>query len=304
MPIITASTFSSLVYFETCGRLLSFSKAAQELSITTGAVSQQIRKLEERLEFKLFKRHPRGITLTDEGVELLAITNQSLESIQATIKRLQMHAIDGPVQIKSTPSIVFKWLIPALKTFNEAHPDVIVETYAEASLLDFDKIEFDLAIDYSMGRYNNIDAILLTEEILYPVISPSYMPGADWSDPKAWEQVVLLHDSMPWLGASKDEEWRYWLNSQGKLDVDSKQGHYFNRSDMAIAAATAGLGMALARGNLVVDEAQSGALISPLPAVASCCKYYLLTPQGKPTNSKAKILRQWLADMPIIHCKF
>jgi len=304
MPIMTASTFSSLVYFETCGRLLSFSKAAQELSITTGAVSQQIRKLEERLEFKLFKRHPRGITLTDEGVELLAITNQSLESIQATIKRLQIHAIGGPVQIKSTPSIVFKWLIPALKTFNEAHPDVIVETYAEASLLDFDKIEFDLAIDYSTGRYNNIDAILLTEEVLYPVISPSYMPDADWSDPKVWEQVVLLHDSMPWLGASKDEEWRYWLDSQGKFDVDSKQGHYFNRSDMAIAAATAGLGMALARGNLVVDEAQSGALISPLPAVASCCQYYLLTPKGKPTNSKAKILRQWLAGMPMIHCQF
>jgi len=299
MPIITASTFSSLVYFETCGRLLSFSKAAQELSITTGAVSQQIRKLEERLEFKLFKRHPRGITLTDEGVELLAITNQSLESIQATIKRLQKHALNGPVKIKSTPSIVFKWLIPALKTFNEAHPDVIVETYAEASLLDFDKIEFDLAIDYSMGKYKNIDARFLNEEILYPVISPSYMPDADWSDTNTWKKAVLLHDSMPWLGASKDEEWRYWLNSQGKFDVDSKQGHYFNRSDMAIAAATAGLGIALARGSLVVDEVQNGALISPLPAVASCCRYYLLTPTGKPTNSKAKILSQWLAGLPL-----
>lgn len=90
----------------------------------------------------------------------------------------------------------FKWLTPALKMFNEAHPNVIVDTYAEASLLDFDKIEFDLAIDYSMGKYNNIDAILLAEEVLYPVISPSYMPNADWCDPNIWGQVVLLHDSI------------------------------------------------------------------------------------------------------------
>lgn len=295
MSIITARTFSALVYFEACGRLLSFSKAAQELSITTGAVSQQIRKLEERLEFKLFKRHPKGIELTDEGLELLAITNQSLESIQGAINRLQKHTLAGSVQIKSTPSIVFKWLIPELKKFNEIHPDIEVDTYAEASVLDIDKMGFDLAIDYSPGIYSNVDAILLTQEVLQPVISPSYMPDADWSHPKIWEQVVLLHDSMPWSGASKDQEWRYWLDKQGLLEVDSKQGHYFNRSDMAIAAATAGLGMALARSNLVVDETQSGALISPLPAVASCCNYYLLTPKDKAINRNTSILKEWLA---------
>ncbi|OZG72620.1 transcriptional regulator [Hahella sp. CCB-MM4] len=287
-------TFSMLIYFEACGRLLSFSAAARELYVTTGAVSQQIRKLEEQLGIKLFERRPSGIRLTAKGNELLTVTRQSIEAIRQTVERLQVNSIDTAVRLTSTPSFVFKWLIPMLKEFNLNNPDIKIETYAEAALLNLSTASFDLAIDYSKGEYQNFDATLLVEEILLPVISPEYMKGANWQDPKIWDSVSLLHDAMPWSDAPRDAEWRYWLDQSGLTDVSSRQGHYFNRSDMAIAAADAGLGVALARGSLVKEELASGRLIAPLPAVPSCCNYYLVTPKGKAISHSVGVLRDWL----------
>ncbi|WP_431685755.1 LysR substrate-binding domain-containing protein [Hahella sp. NBU794] len=294
MSGLGARTFSTLIYFEACGRLLSFSEAARELYVTTGAVSQQIRKLEEQLGIKLFERRPSGIQLTAKGSELLTVTRQSIDAIRLTIDRLQTSPNDSSVRLTSTPSFVFKWLIPMLKEFNLSHPDIKIETYAEAALLKLGAASFDLAIDYSDGEYQNFDATLLVEEILLPVISPEYMKGANWRDPRIWDSVSLLHDAMPWPDSPRDAEWRYWLDRSGLPDAPSQQGHYFNRSDMAIAAADAGLGVALARGSLVKEELASGRLIAPLPATPSCCNYYLITPKGKAISHNASVLKDWL----------
>lgn len=294
MPRLTSRILSSLVHFEACGRLLSFSDAARELSVTTGAVSQQIRKLEEALGLKLFDRRPRGIRLTQDGHELLQVTQQSVESIEAVIDELQHRDGGNRVRLKSTPSFVFKWLIPHLRAFNRRFPEIRVETYADAALLDLAGGDFDLAIDYSTGDYEDFDAQLLVHETLLPVTSPNYMPDADWSDPAIWQQVSLLHDAMPWPGAPGDAEWRYWLDQSGLTSVDSARGHYFNRADMAIAAADAGLGIALARGSLVNEELESGRLIAPFEAVPSCCDYYLLLPRAIRTGTSTLELRDWL----------
>lgn len=291
---LSARTFSALITFEACGRLLSFSDAARELCVTTGAVSQQIRKLEEQLAMRLFVRAARGIQLTPEGAQLLSATQQSIEGVEKTVKQLQSRLNGSVVRLKSTPSFVFKWLIPKLQAFNQHHPDVKVETYADAALLDLAGADFDLAIDYSDGEYADFDATLLVRETLLPVVSPDYMPDADWRDPAIWQQVSLLHDAMPWPDAPKDAEWRYWLDQAGLRHVDSDRGHYFNRADMSIAAADAGLGMALARGSLVVDELASGRLIAPFEALPSCCHYYLLLPQGTEAGHNVRVLRDWL----------
>lgn len=294
MAKLNSRTLASLVHFEACGRLRSFSDAAKELSLTTGAVSQQIRKLEDVLGFKLFERQPRGIELTAEGTELLKVTQSSVEAIETVLEKLQGQTEESVVRLKSTPSFVFKWLIPHLQAFDHNHPEIRVETFADAALLDLTSGDFDLAIDYSNGEYAEFEALLLMEETLQPVISPSYMPDADWSDPDIWRKISLLHDSMPWPGSSRDAEWRYWLDQRGLSDVCSGSGHYFNRADMAIAAAGAGLGVALARSALVEDELEAGRLIAPFPAVKSCCDYYLLLPKGAPELSNARVLGDWL----------
>ncbi len=294
MTKLNSRTLASLVHFEACGRLLSFSDAAKELSVTTGAISQQIRKLEDVLGMKLFERNPRGILLTPEGKELLLVTQQSVEAIEAVLEMLQKRQGEDVVRLKSTPSFVFKWLIPHLRAFNRNHPDIRVETFADAALLDLNSNDFDLAIDYSNGQYQDFDAQLLMHESLVPVTSPNYMPDADWSDPEIWKRVSLLHDSMPWPNSPRDAEWRYWLDQSGLTQVVSSSGHYFNRVDMAIAAADAGLGIALARSSLIKDELESGRLIAPFPPVQSCCDYYLLLPKGTADVANARVLRDWL----------
>lgn len=289
-------TFSALVYFEACGRLLSFSEAAKELCITTGAISQQIRKLEEQLGSRLFLRHPSGIRLTNEGEELLMVSRQSIEALKAVINRLQERQSEQVVRLKSTPSFVFKWLIPRLQAFHLQFPEIRIETYADAALLELAGGDFDLAIDYSEGKYQEFESELLVDEQLLPVISPEYMKDEDWQDPAIWRRLSLLHDAMPWLGAERDAEWRYWFSQRGLTPEAGAQAHYFNRSDMAIAAAEAGLGVAVARSSLIAAELSSGRLISPFPAVSSCCDYYLLTPKYGTVSKSTKVLKDWLLE--------
>ncbi|MGB0468669.1 MAG: LysR substrate-binding domain-containing protein [Pontibacterium sp.] len=294
MARLNARTFASLIYFEACGRLLSFTDAARELCVTTGAVSQQIRKLETEIGVVLFTRYPRGIALTPAGERLLSVTRQSVSSLVTILEELQKKPADDVVRLKSTPSFVFKWLIPKLQEFNRQYPEIKVEAYADAALLDLAGADFDLAIDYSQGLYLDFEATLLLRESLLPVVSPNYRPEIDWQSPDIWQQVSLLHDAMPWAEASRDAEWTYWLERSALKQVSYERGHYFNRVDMAIAAADAGLGVALARSALVEEELASGRLIAPFKAVASCCDYYLLMPGERVVSANAYILRDWL----------
>ena len=296
MAKLNARFFSSLIYFEACGRLLSFSGAARELCVTTGAISQQIRKLEEQLGFKLFQRHSWGIELTLEGRELLLVSQQSVDALEAVIERLQAKLVDDVIRLQSVPSFVFKWLIPKLKEFNLDYPDIKVEIYADAALLELAGASFDLAIDYSKGGYQDFEASLLGHETLQPVVSPNYRPELDWQAPDIWSQVSLLHDALPWLDAPRDADWRYWFDQSGWPTASSETGHYFNRSDITIAAAEAGLGVALARGSLVKDELANGALVAPFAAVLSNCDYYVLMPKGRALSKNAYVLRDWLLN--------
>lgn len=296
MTKLNARTFSSLVYFEACGRLLSFSAAGKELCVTTGAISQQIRKLEEQLGFKLFDRQPSGIVLTQEGKEMLNVTQQSIESVEMVIRRLQAKLSDNVVRLKSTPSFVFKWLIPKLQEFNLEYPHIKVETYADEALLELAGADFDIAIDYGDGQYDGFTTNLLVKETLLPVMSPEYMKEADWKQAKTLEEASLLHDAMPWIDAEQDAEWRFWLDETRLVGIDSTQGHFFNRSYMAIAAAEAGLGIALARASQVGEELKNGRLIAPYKGVPSCRDYYMLIPKKGRANIHAYILKNWLLE--------
>lgn len=290
---LKAQTLSALKTFEAAARLRSFTDAARELCVTTGAVSQQIRKLEDTLGVDLFIRRSRGIALTPQAQELLVVTQQSLQAIEAVVDSFR-HIGGEEVRLKSTPSFVFKWLIPRLQAFNSEYPDIRVETFADAALLDLEAGDFDLAINYGFGGYPGFEAVRFMGESLIPVMSPDYQLDIDWQDPDCWQQVNLLHDALPFPDAERDAEWRYWLNASGLSAVDSARGHYFNRVDMAIAAASAGLGVALARHSLVEDELATGRLVAPLPAIESESSYYLLIPHAVRNSLSVSRLKSWL----------
>ncbi|MGK0399268.1 MAG: LysR family glycine cleavage system transcriptional activator, partial [Gammaproteobacteria bacterium] len=128
---------NSLRAFEISGRRLSFSKAAAELNVTPGAISQQIRVLEEFLDVKLFKRRNRTIVLTDAGQLCLPLITDGFTSLSEAVKSVRQFNCDGPLTISSAPTFVSKWLIPRLCKFHDLHPDIDVRIDASTRLADF-----------------------------------------------------------------------------------------------------------------------------------------------------------------------
>ncbi|TDR76195.1 LysR family transcriptional regulator [Photobacterium lutimaris] len=295
-----ASTFAGLATFAVVAKHQSLTKAAQELHLTTGALSQQIKQLEQRLDLTLFHRHSRGLTLTDEGRQLFAVVDLSIHKIKQVLAELKAPETSSEIRLKLTPSFAFKWLVPKLHDFNRQYPDLKVQTFADGALVDHQCDDVDLMIDYCQfgAAYADSDSTngeLLLEEHLVPVMSPEYYLDHSWQSDCIWQNVTLLHDAMPWQGAQKDQEWQYWFDSMGLKLSHSPQGHYFNRTDMAMAAAEAGLGVALARQALLGSEIEQKRLVAPFPAIKAKAGYFLFRQRSTPA---VDCFCQWLKQQP------
>ncbi|MEF1291804.1 LysR substrate-binding domain-containing protein [Vibrio sp. M260118] len=272
----------------------SLTSAAKELNLTLGAVSQQLQQIEQRLGFSVFERHARGIRLTEQGRKLVEATSHHLSAIEENVFQLTQVSERKQIRLKLTPSFAFKWLVPRLENFHKQYPDIQIHTFAEGALVDSDKRNFDIAIDYGPIPYKHTEAELVMEESLVPVMSQDYLSkhadlvgvGADW------DKVTLLHDVMPWQGAVKDYEWLYWA-SEHQLDFDTNRGHFFNRTDMAMSAAEAGVGIALARFALLSGEIEQGKLVAPFPAIEANAGYFLITHIDDPYT---RLFKQWLRE--------
>ena len=293
--MLKAQTLTALRTFESAGRLMSFSKAAQELCVTTGAVSQQIRKLETELGGALFIRQARSLELTESGEILLTATHQSLNALSIAVENLKHGAKERIVRLTAIPSFAFHWLIPRLAEFHRHSPELRVEVRAVAAALERLDSDFDLAIDYSPDKNSpGFDSRLLCTEALIPVMAPGYREDFDWQDVTSWQGVALLHDTEAWQGADRHVEWQYWLRAQG-LDMGKVAENYaFNRVDMAVEAAAAGLGIALARESIVEEALNSGRLVAPGPAVPSPASYWLRVPELHKQDKDVQQLIEWL----------
>ncbi|NRA55098.1 MAG: LysR family transcriptional regulator [Gammaproteobacteria bacterium] len=285
---LNGQILAALRTFEAAASCGSFTKAAKQLHITAAAVSQQMANLESQLKLCLFERHSRGIRLTPCGEQLLNTVQPSLDNIAATIDKLQVSNItSNQLRIKSTPSFAYKWLVPRLQHFYQEFPEIKIQIFADSALVDKATTDYDLVIDFGPIPYPGNEAELLLAEALIPVMSPAYAQQFNWHDPKCWAQVNLLHDAMPWLGASPDSEWRYWFNAMALDNNDSSQGHSFNRTDLAMEAAAAGQGVALARQALLGDDISKGNLVAPFAPIKAGFGYYLL--QGRSSKVQSSL---------------
>lgn len=284
---------AGLSTFAAVAKYTSFTKAASHLHMTTGAISQQMKSLEEKLNLSLFIRHSRGITLTESGLKLAQVVELNFQNIVTVIEQLQsQQERKGEVHLKLTPSFAFKWLVPRLQNFYNQYPDIKIHTFAESGLVDHQNNNYDLAIDYGKIPYQQDAQLqtlaikLLLKEQLLPVMSPAYLAKFDWTNKnpqqqaKIWQEATLLHDSMPWKNAEINEEWSFWLtkNSMNTIDLNKidHHDHYFNRTDMAMAAAAAGLGVALGRLALIEGNLANENLVSPFQPITADAGYYLL----------------------------
>jgi LysR family glycine cleavage system transcriptional activator len=294
---LTTSILGALRCFEATGRFLSFTKAAQALNLTQSAVSQQIRQLEDRLGYRLFVRQARGLSMTSQGRILFETTATAFLDISETLRKLSFS--DAPLQVSCLPSLALQWLMPRLTEFHRQKPDAAVRLKAEFQTLDrhaMDTDDIDVAIRYDPVEYGQLHADVILDEYLVAVATPQYLASHPrFAAGQTAADVVLLHDSTPWVGAAEFVEWRTWMEAVRPGWIEHLNGPQFNLSSLAISAAMNHQGVAIGRSALVYDELRSGRLVSVLERhVKAPARYVLLARQ--PDDERTVVFTAWLKE--------
>src|SRR3990167_7882189 len=168
---------NALKLFEAAARHLSFSKAADELHVTPGAVSQQIKALEDYIGGRLFRRTKRALLLTDAAQASLPILREAFDKLEEASRILTARGDSKRLTVSVAPSLAAKWLVPRLDRFHERMPDIEVWISADMDVVDFAVDDIDLVIRYGGGRYQGLETELLMEESILPVCSPRLLQG-------------------------------------------------------------------------------------------------------------------------------
>jgi LysR family glycine cleavage system transcriptional activator len=292
---------NALRAFEAAARHLNFSRAADELAVTPGAVSQQIQNLEDYVGAALFKRTPKGLLLTDAAQTALPALREAFDRL-AEAASLLTAAVDGRrLTVSVAPSFAAKWLVPRLGLFEAAHPQVDVWLSADMEVVDFALGEIDLAIRYGAGRYPGLEVVKLMSETVIPVASPDYLDANPIQAPADLANHVLLHDGSPDADDSCPD-WSMWLAARQIKGVDGTRGPRFNQSSLVIEAAAAGRGVALAKRALAQADLDSGRLVAPIQdATAVDFAYFVVHPKAKGRLPQVKAFVSWITAQAAAH---
>ncbi|MEQ8896873.1 MAG: LysR substrate-binding domain-containing protein [Roseovarius sp.] len=265
-----------LLPFEASARLGSFTRAAEELSVTQSAVSQRVRKLEELLEISLFERRHRAIELTPEGRELLNGVKAALQHLTSATHSLRQREARRFLRLACDTSIGQHWLLPRIETF--LSPDSPVAIDLTVSDSEPEVLGADVAVLHGDGQWPGFVARLLFGDVVFPVCAPGYLrdhPIATPQDLLKAELIDLDYIHWNWMN------WGIWLTETG---VDPSPARILMRTNSYTAlldAAKAGMGVALGWGNLVDGALDSGALVRPVAETVDTANgYYVLLRQG------------------------
>jgi LysR family transcriptional regulator, glycine cleavage system transcriptional activator len=286
---------SSLRSFEAVARRLSFSKAAQELHVTPGAVSQQIRALEGLLGARLFDRTKRSVALTDTASRMLPEVQAGLEILARAINCKPAASDERALTISVAPSFASKWLLPRLASFYDAHADIDLRISATVALADFKRDKVDLAIRLGRGTYPGLHSEPLFAEALTPLCSPDLLRRkGSLQKPDDLKKHRLIHDtSIP--DGGEYEAWERWLALAGAKNVPARRGARFTLAELAMQAAIDGAGVVLGRLVLAEGDLAAGRLVRPftttLPLSVS---YFLVRPKAAAPRREIECFRNWL----------
>lgn len=275
---------NSLRAFEVSGRHLSFRMAAKELGVTQGAVAQQVRALEEYLGQALFYRLPRGVALTAQGALYLADMTHAFDVMSEATRALQTHP--NVVTISVTPTFAAKVLIPKLGELNATLPDIELRTVATEAVSDFERDQIDIAVRLTHDSSpTGMESICLFEQELVAVASPSLVES--YTPPLSLDQLrqlPILHDA--------HDQWSAFY-----AEADKPAGATFNQTTLAIDAALAGQGVALACRAFVEKDLVAGRLLSVLDkTLVVTPSYFLIRKQGKSARPAVDAVWQWCQD--------
>ncbi len=292
---------NALRAFEAAARPLNFSRAADELAVTPGAVSQQIQNLEDYIGAALFRRTPKGLLLTDGAQTALPALREAFDRLAEAASLLNAGPDGRRLTVSVAPSFAAKWLMPRLGRFEEAHPEIDVWISAGMELVDFNAGEIDVAIRYGAGRYPGLESTRLMAETVIPVASPALLEAHPVGDVAALGAVTLLHDGSPDADPSCPD-WPMWLAARGVREIDGARGPRYNQSSLVIEAAVNGRGVALAKRTLAQADLDAGRLVTPLPISTDVdFAYHLVHPKAKARMKQVKAFCAWLLEEAAAH---
>lgn len=296
---LNSTALGTLRFFEAAARHLNFSRAAAELSITPGAVSHQVKYLEDFLGCKLFYRMPKQVKLTHEGEKFAKVVADALRALDqgADAAVSATRSVTG-IRLRAGPSFVRRWLVPRLGRLQTRHTNIRLHVIADYGYVDPIERDFDLAVELVEQPPSALQAEVLMAEYLIPVCTREYLERhGPVRKPADLTRCMLLHDGDAWEFASEDAEWRHWLDEVGAQSIDSSQGHFFTLSDAALEAALSHQGIAMGRLSLVQELLASGRLVAPFPQqVRSPTSYCLVYPRELAERSDVKEVARWLRE--------
>ncbi len=281
---------NALRAFEAAARLQSISKAALELSVTHGAVSRQIRVLEEDLGLALFSKDGRGLKLTDSGMRLRDASAEAFDRLRSACAELKQQTADAPFVLACPGSLLARWFIPRLDRLNRELPELRLQLSASDGELDPRRAGIDATLWFAEPPWPaDMQVFELAVEQIGPVLSPRYAGFARLEKASA-EQLLgeaLLHTT------SRPQAWPQWAQSQSVSPTKLHLGQGFEHLYYLLEAAVAGLGVAIAPQQLVADELAAGRLVAPWGFVQTSARLALWVPARTPSARAAK-LANWL----------
>jgi len=286
---------SALRAFEAAARLKSFSKAAEELSVTPAAVSHQIHALEQDLGVQLFRRLNRAVELTASARVLLPGLSDAFAGIQASVRRLRAHNDTGTLTVTASPSFAAKWLVVRLHRFQERWPEIDVRISATDNVIDLTDGDFDIAVRYGSGRYPGLHVEPLMKNEVFPACSPHLL---ETGPPLRTPDDLLLHALIHDQAIERDPlvpTWPMWLKAAGVKNVPAAAGLSFNNMHLALDAAIAGHGVVLAYSTIAAADLAAGRLVRLFSlALPDQFAYYIVAAPGALERPKVRAFREWL----------
>ncbi len=280
---------NALQIFETVARHRSFTRAAEHLCLTQGAVSRQILALEDYYQFPLFKRHAKGLTLTAEGELLLPAVKESFARIEEVSLRLTRQRTDLELKV---PTCIMRWMLPKITQFQAEHPSLQVRiTTTSQHDVDFRVEPFDAAIIYGSSPGTDVHAVPLFQERLTPVCTPQLLDEKPLRNAVDLAQHTLLHPTRD------HRDWKMWLDRVGATNVDVNSGPSFETLDMATNAAMQGFGVAIGDSMLVAEDVSAKRLVMPFDAlIETGSSYYFVYPDCVAHQPKVALFSQWISE--------
>ncbi|MDF3838983.1 LysR substrate-binding domain-containing protein [Cupriavidus basilensis] len=276
--------------FEATARHQSVSNAAAELCVTPGAVSQQVKLLEELVGVPLLRRKGRSIELTDAGQVLRPALTQAFQTIELTLNAIARGPRHDTLKLCLMPTLAEKWLVPRLSRFHGAHPELDIQLMTSFREIRFEAEDVDMASFVGKTLPAGLEGLRLFDDAFQPVCNPSFLRGPQrLSTPADLSKVTLLHS------VRRMDDWQRWLGLAGLSGLKPQRSLSFENSSLAIQAAIDGLGVAMVQREYVGELLKVGVLVAPFDFVGrSDTGYYLVWSAARATTPAFRSFLEWV----------